>query len=178
MGAVRAWALLDTLLSSGLRASEVAALRVGDCLLGYGQASLVVRQGKGGQDSGGVFYPAGAEGSPEGLPDVEEGSWRKRLRRSPHVHRAARPTHPERRLASGQEPHGGREAGFSLRHPHVSPYPRDSPLPGQRRRLGGRPGAVRVRQNQDHDDLRQGHQGGQGSCCGRPGEGLPRLATE
>jgi len=46
-GAVRAWALLDTLLSSGLRASEVAALRVGDCLLGYGQASLVVRQGKG-----------------------------------------------------------------------------------------------------------------------------------
>ena len=49
VGAVRAWALLDTLLSSGLRASEVAALRVGDCLLGYGQASLVVRQGKGGK---------------------------------------------------------------------------------------------------------------------------------
>ena len=47
--AVRAWALLNTLLSSGLRASEVAALRVGDCLLGYGQASLVVRQGKGGK---------------------------------------------------------------------------------------------------------------------------------
>jgi len=45
--AVRSWALLDTLLSSGLRASEVASLRVGDCLLGYGQASLVVRQGKG-----------------------------------------------------------------------------------------------------------------------------------
>ncbi len=49
VGAVRAWALLDTLLSSGLRASEVAELRVGDCLLGYGQASLVVRQGKGGK---------------------------------------------------------------------------------------------------------------------------------
>jgi integrase len=32
-GAVREWALLDTLLSSGLRASEVAALRVGNCLL-------------------------------------------------------------------------------------------------------------------------------------------------
>ena len=47
VGPVRAWALLDTLLSSGLRASEIAALRVGDCLLGYGQASLVVRQGKG-----------------------------------------------------------------------------------------------------------------------------------
>jgi integrase/recombinase XerD len=45
--AVRAWALLDTLLSSGLRASEVAALRVGDCLLGYGQSSLVVQNGKG-----------------------------------------------------------------------------------------------------------------------------------
>ncbi len=49
VGAVRAWALLDTLLSSGLRASEVAALRVGDCLLGYGQASLVVHRGKGGK---------------------------------------------------------------------------------------------------------------------------------
>ena len=47
MGAVRAWALLDTLLSSGLRASEVAALRIGDCLLGYGQSSLTVRRGKG-----------------------------------------------------------------------------------------------------------------------------------
>jgi integrase/recombinase XerD len=45
--AVRAWALLDTLLSSGLRASEVAALRVRDCLLGYGQSSLSVRHGKG-----------------------------------------------------------------------------------------------------------------------------------
>ena len=46
--AVRSWALLDTLLSSGLRASEVAALRVGDCLLGYGQSSLIVQNGKGG----------------------------------------------------------------------------------------------------------------------------------
>ena len=40
VGAVRAWALLDTLLSSVLQASEVAGLRVGDYLLGYGQASL------------------------------------------------------------------------------------------------------------------------------------------
>ncbi len=56
VGAVRAWALLDTLLSSGLRASEVAALRVGDCLLGYGQASLLVRQGKGGKTRE-VFIP-------------------------------------------------------------------------------------------------------------------------
>ena len=32
--AVRSWALLDTLLSSGLRASEIASLRVADCLLG------------------------------------------------------------------------------------------------------------------------------------------------
>jgi integrase/recombinase XerD len=46
-GAVREWALLDTLLSSGLRAAEVAALRVSDCLLGYGQASILVRHGKG-----------------------------------------------------------------------------------------------------------------------------------
>jgi len=56
VGAVRAWALLDTLLSSGLRASEVAALQVRDCLLGYGQASLVVRQGKGGKTRE-VFIP-------------------------------------------------------------------------------------------------------------------------
>ncbi len=56
VGAIRAWALLDTLLSSGLRASEVASLRVGDCLLGYGQASLVVRQGKGGKQRE-VFIP-------------------------------------------------------------------------------------------------------------------------
>lgn len=45
--AVQSWALLDTLLSSGLRASEVASLTVADCLLGYGQASLIVRHGKG-----------------------------------------------------------------------------------------------------------------------------------
>ena len=56
VGAVRAWALLDTLLSSGLRASEVAALRMGDCLLGYGQASLVVQNGKGGKTRE-VFIP-------------------------------------------------------------------------------------------------------------------------
>ena len=56
IGAVRAWALLDTLLSSGLRASEVAALHVDDCLLGYGQASLVVRHGKGGKHRE-VFIP-------------------------------------------------------------------------------------------------------------------------
>jgi integrase len=57
VGAVQAWALLDTLLSSGLRASEVATLRVGDCLLGYGQASLVVRQGKGGKTREGFSSP-------------------------------------------------------------------------------------------------------------------------
>jgi integrase/recombinase XerD len=47
-GAVREWALLDTLLSSGLHAAEVAALAISDCLLGYiRQASLLVRHGKG-----------------------------------------------------------------------------------------------------------------------------------
>jgi integrase/recombinase XerD len=54
--AIRGWALLDTLLSSGHRASEVAALQVGHCLLGYGQASLLVRQGKGGKHRE-VFIP-------------------------------------------------------------------------------------------------------------------------
>jgi site-specific recombinase XerD len=54
--AVRSWALLDTLLSSGLRASEVAGLQIRDCLLGYGQASLVVRQGKGNKQRE-VFIP-------------------------------------------------------------------------------------------------------------------------
>lgn len=56
MTAIRSWALLDTLPSSGLRASGVAALRVGDCLLGYGQASLAVPQGKGGKQRG-SFIP-------------------------------------------------------------------------------------------------------------------------
>jgi len=46
---VRTRALLDTALSSGLRASEVAALRVEGCLLGYGQSSLIVQNGKGGE---------------------------------------------------------------------------------------------------------------------------------
>ena len=54
--AVRSWALLDTLLSSGLRASEIASLELRDCLLGYGQASLVVRQGKGSRQRE-VFIP-------------------------------------------------------------------------------------------------------------------------
>jgi site-specific recombinase XerD len=56
VGAARAWALPETLLSSGLRASEAAAHRVGDCLLRQEQASLVVRQGKGGK-SREVFIP-------------------------------------------------------------------------------------------------------------------------
>jgi integrase/recombinase XerD len=41
--------LLDTLLSSGLSASEVATLRVGDCLLGYAQSSLIIQNEKGGK---------------------------------------------------------------------------------------------------------------------------------
>ena len=44
--AVRSWAFLDSVLSSGLRASEVATLHVGDCMLGYGQTSLIVQNGK------------------------------------------------------------------------------------------------------------------------------------
>ncbi len=46
---IRSWAILDTLLGSGLRASELASLQIADCLLGYGQASLLVRNGKGGR---------------------------------------------------------------------------------------------------------------------------------
>jgi hypothetical protein len=44
--AVRLWVLLDTVLPFGIRASEVDSIRVGDCLRGHGQASLVLRQGK------------------------------------------------------------------------------------------------------------------------------------
>ena len=54
--AIRAWALFDMLLSSGLRATEVADLQVGSYLLGYGQASLVVRHGKGRKQRE-VFIP-------------------------------------------------------------------------------------------------------------------------
>lgn len=91
LGAVRAWALLDTLLSSGLRASEVAALRVGDCLLGYGQASLLVRSGKGGKTLE-VLRPLdrisiGSPSDPDRLQSVALGrnalSRRRRTRRAP-----------------------------------------------------------------------------------------------
>lgn len=75
LGPVRAWALLDTLLSSGLRASEAASLRVGDCLLGYGQASLVVRQGKGEKSREGL-HPGRSQTPSEGLLDMEGGPWR------------------------------------------------------------------------------------------------------
>jgi len=45
------------------------------------------------------------------------------------------------------------------------------PLLSLRRGSGGRPGATRARQHQNHDDLRQGDQGGQGPGCRCLGEG-------
>ena len=47
--AVKEWAVIDILTSSGLRVSEAANLRCSDSRIGYGQSSLFVREGKGGK---------------------------------------------------------------------------------------------------------------------------------
>lgn len=46
---VRHWAILHVALDAGLRASEIANLRVGDLLLEPGAAAIIVRRGKGGK---------------------------------------------------------------------------------------------------------------------------------
>lgn len=46
---VRDWAILRFSVLSGLRANELAMLKVEDCLVGYGRSELVVRKGKGGK---------------------------------------------------------------------------------------------------------------------------------
>jgi integrase len=44
---VRDWLLIRLALFTGLRASEIAALKVTDCFIGYSRSELVVRRGKG-----------------------------------------------------------------------------------------------------------------------------------
>lgn len=46
---VRDWAIIRFALMSGLRAHELAQLRVADCYVGYGRRELLVRRGKGGK---------------------------------------------------------------------------------------------------------------------------------
>ena len=46
---VRDWAIIRFSLLSGLRANELAMLKVADCFVGYGRSELVVRRGKGGK---------------------------------------------------------------------------------------------------------------------------------
>lgn len=48
-GPVRDWAILHVALDAGLRASEIADLKVGDVLLDPGQGGIIVRRGKGGK---------------------------------------------------------------------------------------------------------------------------------
>ena len=45
----RNWMLIDLLTSSGLREAEAADVRVGDLKLGYDEAAIFVRNGKGGR---------------------------------------------------------------------------------------------------------------------------------
>jgi site-specific recombinase XerD len=45
--AVREWAAIDLLTSSGLRVAEAANVRCGDIKAGYGECALFVRDGKG-----------------------------------------------------------------------------------------------------------------------------------
>jgi len=46
---VRDWAILDTILSAGLRVSEATALKIGDLFISHGHSEVVVRHGKGGK---------------------------------------------------------------------------------------------------------------------------------
>lgn len=46
--AVKEWAVIDLLIGSGLRVSEVANISCGDIRAGYGESSIFVRNGKGG----------------------------------------------------------------------------------------------------------------------------------
>jgi integrase/recombinase XerD len=49
MTAIREWAAIDLLTSSGLRVSEAADIRCGDVKAGYGESGLFVTDGKGGK---------------------------------------------------------------------------------------------------------------------------------
>lgn len=44
---IRDWLIIQLAIYSGLRVSELAALKVTDCFIGYGRAELLVRRGKG-----------------------------------------------------------------------------------------------------------------------------------
>lgn len=46
---VRDWMIIQLAIFSGLRVSELAALKVTDCFIGYGRSDLVVHRGKGGK---------------------------------------------------------------------------------------------------------------------------------
>lgn len=47
--AVRDWLIIRLSLFSGLRASEICAMKVTDCHIGYSRSDLLVRHGKGGK---------------------------------------------------------------------------------------------------------------------------------
>jgi site-specific recombinase XerD len=47
--AIREWAAIDLLTSTGMRVAEVVDLRCGDVMCGYGQFEVWVRNGKGGK---------------------------------------------------------------------------------------------------------------------------------
>jgi site-specific recombinase XerD len=55
--AVIQWMVIDLAMSTGLRVSEMANLRIGDIYIGRGQSELIVRRGKGGK-SGRVVISA------------------------------------------------------------------------------------------------------------------------
>jgi len=58
LSAVKGWAIIDTLTSSGLRVSELCDLRVSDLNIDYGQSKIFVRNGKC-HLSGSVVIPEG-----------------------------------------------------------------------------------------------------------------------
>lgn len=45
--AVKEWMAIDILTSTGVRVSEAANIRCGDCKIGYGSSEIFIREGKG-----------------------------------------------------------------------------------------------------------------------------------
>jgi site-specific recombinase XerC len=130
-GAVREWALLDTLLSPGLRASEVAALRIRDCLLGYGQSALLVRHGKGDKARE-VFIPIELKAHLKAFVAWKETRGED-VAAEAFVFTGQRGApggaHPQWRVADSQGPPDRRGVGSPVLHALLSAHLCHAPLP-------------------------------------------------
>jgi site-specific recombinase XerD len=67
--AVRAWAVVDLALSTGLRVAEIAEIRISDLTLNGPEPQLIAH-GKGGKDR--AVPPPGSKKTPPGVYRLEE----------------------------------------------------------------------------------------------------------